>query len=369
MEKNRQPDERHPGKIDGRMDTEMNKDMIDLYTRDVGRNLPEKIRADIEREIRSTIEDTLEDESRRQGSPVNEGMVSEVLKKMGSPRKVAASYLPPRYLIGPDLFPAYIFVLRVVISFLIAIGVIFIVISMGLSVGQTNEVGQAIIHSVGQAMGWFLNTAIWSAGIITLAFAILQWTGPRANPKPQEWDPRTLKTAPDPERIDRLSKVVEISLSLIAIVLFNFYPQLLGVASMVNGHWVVVPILTQAILSLVPWYTLVMVLTIFHCIDLIIRGRWSTASHWEHVILDVFTVILSIRVITGPAIIAFPADLVSRLGWGIATPDAMVTASDVTNTVLRVLVGLGILTQGLSIAKGFYHLLIKRPFSEEMRMG
>ena len=38
--------------------------MIDQYIFEVGENLPEKLRADLEKEIRSLIEDTLEERSR-----------------------------------------------------------------------------------------------------------------------------------------------------------------------------------------------------------------------------------------------------------------------------------------------------------------
>ena len=38
-------------------------ELIDLYTNEIGRQLPEKIRADIQKEIRSLIEDNLEDEA------------------------------------------------------------------------------------------------------------------------------------------------------------------------------------------------------------------------------------------------------------------------------------------------------------------
>ena len=38
--------------------------MIDQYVIEVGENLPEKLRADLEKEIRSLIEDTLEERSR-----------------------------------------------------------------------------------------------------------------------------------------------------------------------------------------------------------------------------------------------------------------------------------------------------------------
>ncbi len=46
-------------------------EILDAYVAEVGRRLPEKQRADIEREIRSMIEDTLEDESRTQGRPAD----------------------------------------------------------------------------------------------------------------------------------------------------------------------------------------------------------------------------------------------------------------------------------------------------------
>ena len=57
-------------------------EIIDAYVSAVGRHLPEKQRADIEREIHSMIEDTLEDESTRLGRPGDEELLSEVLKRL-----------------------------------------------------------------------------------------------------------------------------------------------------------------------------------------------------------------------------------------------------------------------------------------------
>ena len=41
-------------------------------------------------------------------------MIAEVLKEFGSPEKMAASYQPQRYLIGPKLYPTFILVLKIV---------------------------------------------------------------------------------------------------------------------------------------------------------------------------------------------------------------------------------------------------------------
>ena len=70
--------------------------MINAYVNEVGQRLPARQRADIEREIRSMIGDTLDDESQTQNRPIDDEMVAQVLKRLGSPQKLAASYVPPR---------------------------------------------------------------------------------------------------------------------------------------------------------------------------------------------------------------------------------------------------------------------------------
>jgi hypothetical protein len=344
-------------------------ELVDLYVNEVGRHLPEKMRADLEQEIRSMIEDTLEDESRQQGRPVDDEMVVTVLKRLGPPQKMAASYQPPRYLIGPALFPAYFYTLRIVLSFVIAIAIIYSAISWGLAIGQSVEVGAAILRSVGQGISWFINAVFWSAGIITLIFAILQWTEPNFKPEEAAWDPRKLKSTPNPERIKPAGTIVEIGLTLFALVLFNFFPQWLGIGTVKAGHWVIVPVLAPAYLALVPWLSVVWILNIFLRIALLREGRWTVRSHWFDVALDVLAIAVSIRILLLPAIVAFPADMVARLGWGIATPEAMATAAAWVNTILRVLVGIGALTQTIELIKKLYRLLLKEHISMVAPLG
>jgi HAAS len=90
--------------------------LIDTYISEVGRRLPKKNRADIEAEIRSTLEDMLEERGRKAGKPVDDELVVEVLREFGAPEKVAASYQGERYLISPQLFPTFLLVLKIVLS-------------------------------------------------------------------------------------------------------------------------------------------------------------------------------------------------------------------------------------------------------------
>lgn len=74
---------------------------LDRDVSEIGKQLPRKSRGDIQTEIRSTLEDMLEERAAGAGRPADDEMVKELLKEYGTPDKVAQSYLPTQYLIGP----------------------------------------------------------------------------------------------------------------------------------------------------------------------------------------------------------------------------------------------------------------------------
>ena len=113
--------------------------LIDAYMQEVGRNLPVKNREDIEKEIRTLVEDMLDDASNAAGRAPDEAMVVDVLKKLGSPEKVAASYAPARYLVGPAYFPIFLLVMKIVATVMLVLSAI----GMGVELGQAPEIGRA----------------------------------------------------------------------------------------------------------------------------------------------------------------------------------------------------------------------------------
>ena len=94
--------------------------LIDIYIQEVTRRLPDKIRTDIDLELRSTIEDMLPEN-------FGEDDVKEVLNQLGNPVVLANGYKDqPMYLIGPRYFDVYISLIKMilpiaVISFLLAL--------------------------------------------------------------------------------------------------------------------------------------------------------------------------------------------------------------------------------------------------------
>ena len=148
--------------------------LIDTYIDKIGQRLPRKPRADIEAEIRSTLEDMLADRSQKAGRPADDAMIGDLLKEYGAPDKVAATYLPTRYLIGPRLYPTFTLVLKVVFAVLVALALA----GFGLRITVNPITAQVFIETLGKTFGEFAGAAIAAFGIIVLGFAILQWALP-----------------------------------------------------------------------------------------------------------------------------------------------------------------------------------------------
>src|SRR5512139_2056626 len=143
--------------------------LIDRYIAEVGKHLPRRNRADIEAEIRSTLEDMLEERKQAQGA-LDDAAVIALLKEYGAPRKVAESYVGPRYLIGPRMYPLFEMVIRIVAAVLF--GVMLLTLVIGL-IGS-NPSGPEFLKTVGNSALSLLNGLIVALGNIVLVFAILE---------------------------------------------------------------------------------------------------------------------------------------------------------------------------------------------------
>ncbi len=287
---------------------------VDLYVAEVGRHLPEKTRADIEKEIRSMIEDSLDDESQAQGRPVDEAMELVVLKRLGPPEKLAASYLPPRYLIGPELFPHFLNLMRAAAALVTLVAAVVFGVSLGQ--GPAN-LPQDIAQAFAQGIASFLDALFHAFGIVVIIFAIIQFASPGLNLEKTEWDPRKLKDEPDTERVSLPEKIFGIFLTVIAIIVFNLYPAWLGLSSIVNGQWVHVPVLNEYFFRLVPWISLVWALDAGHSIWLLSKGRWTPALRWFEIGLHLANIVLMGVLLFGPAFFTIDPASAARLGWSL----------------------------------------------------
>ena len=293
--------------------------LIDKYIAEVGKHLPRKGRADIEAEIRSTLEDMLE-ERKAPADAEGEAAVIELLKEYGEPRKVAESYVGPQYLIGPRLYPFMWMVAKIVLS------VLFMVLLMlfGFSVvrGQMSsiEIAQALTRFIGNYIG----AAISALGNIVLIFAVLERVLPAAATKDMQetWDPAKLAREPDPDEVKVGEEVVEIFFTLAFLILLNFFPERIGLYIFWRDEFFFIPLLTEAFFRYLPWWTLIGVGQIGLNFLLLRAGTWTKVTRIASLALKAATIVLVIFILTGPAIVAITPESLAGLEFELSPEKA-----------------------------------------------
>jgi hypothetical protein len=282
---------------------------------------------DIEAEIRSILQDMLEERSQKTGKPIDEEMTLQVLKEYGAPEKVAATYQGERYLIGPRLYPVFLLVVKIVFPVIAVLAGFGAIINVAQHVASVDDVFRTIIS----ALIGLATSAVSILGNIVIIFAILEWalfrTGVKMDvkglPKEKEWDPRSLTKVSTPNQVKMGETIMEIVGCFAAIVIFNFYPQIIGFTPSLNsafesGSWssvTFIPLLSEAFFYYVPYLTVVWASTIVLNIVLLRMGYWTIITRVFTIGLKVVSIFIAVAMLAGPSLIAVTTStLVSALG-------------------------------------------------------
>ena len=254
-------------------------ELVERYVHQVGRYLPNKEREEIQAELRSQIQDQLDD--RYEGAPT-QADVAAVLKELGDPRRIAASYGGEQYLVGPDLYPVMMMVLRRgwVIVPPVAVLVHLLAVLFG------NESGTLIDLLLQAAAGAFQATAIFT-GIVVLIFAILQHSGESLDEitgNDKGFDPLALPEVNDPAEVDRFESIFGMAFGVFALMVMIYFLRVGGLTLQFNlGEPVnVIPVPKPWLVGLIAIGAAQMVLQLVA----LLRGRWNVALWLVNKALD-----------------------------------------------------------------------------------
>ena len=333
-------------------------EIIDRYASEVGILLPRKKRADIEAEIKSTLEDMLEERS--SSDQDRDILVLDLLKEYGSPDKVAASYKAEPYLIGPGYFPYFLKVIKIVgviLTIMAILGFSFRLGFAGLSLGS---VSSQFFTSLAE----FWTSVVTAFGIIVLIFTILERTLPQSAKlreiENKEWDPKQLNKKPRLNEVRISSEIEGILSNVIALVIFNVFPQVLSVRFFQDSSWVVLPVLSERFFQLLPWIEIIWVLGIFLNLLLIYKKRKTWFTYISEMLLKVFGISIAIILLTGPAIITLSAEVLT--GFAIPGETAEILINIINIIVVVAFINF-ILVSIYQIGKTIYDLAFKRVLS------
>jgi hypothetical protein len=308
-------------------------DLIERYVQDVSRRLPRRLRSDVEKELRSSLYDTLDAKNGGDGveSEAGDDRVVEVLQAFGPPAQLAASYRSgPDFLVGPELYPAFLKTMRIVV--LIVVGLATASVVAG-SLGEPNPIFEI---AKGLAFSDLLGNVIHAMGWVVLVFWIIQLSTsgsrkaagasdlglPLSNESASiEWDPHSLPKHDDPDRIGRSGVKVEIGIMIALVVLFAIFPRAIGASVSTNDerHWVA--LMGPAFFAGRGLLCVGLACTVVLNALLLRNNRWTIPARvFELAVSGVFIAALLPMVTGGDVIANDPADLVAN-GWSASAAE------------------------------------------------
>ncbi len=326
--------------------------IIDRYLVAVSDILPAKSREDTVKEIRSLIQDALDDRSKTEGREPDDEMMASVLKQFGPPEKIVAPYLPERYLIGPRLFPTFRLVLKIALPIIAVLSLV----GFWVGVNQGGQItSQELLTNLVKSIGNALSAVVQSFGNIVFIFAILQWLLPefKQAAKEKEWDPHSLKAISQPDKIKRGELITEIFFTLVGLILFNFYLDRIGIYNNSNGVWTFTPILTSAFNAYIPWLSLMWIMTILLDTLLLRRGAWQIGTRVFAILVAVYNIAIAASLMTHIQYVYTLKGALGLLGVEGAVQSAL-------NQVLIIVFVIVIITQGAKIIQMIWRMFRTR---------
>jgi len=171
------------------------QELIERYLLAVGTGLPAGLRADVTRELRSLIQDKLQERALESGQAVASGETLSVLRELGAPDQVARRYRPERFLIGPAFYPLFAKVTRIVLAG--ALGLVILLAIVGELVSPGDAPGLFSAATLLRYAGLYYQMAIGFFAYTVIVFALLE-RFLKAPSLSSDWDPEDLPELPDP---------------------------------------------------------------------------------------------------------------------------------------------------------------------------
>ncbi|MEI2692961.1 MAG: hypothetical protein V9H69_25910 [Anaerolineae bacterium] len=278
---------------------------IDRYVAEVGRMLPERNRADVEKEIRSLLHDALD--AQTAGAEPTDEQVMGILGQFGSPREMAMRYGASQYLIGPLLYPTFVAILRLVVGIVLAVSLFGVVISIAQSPPRLEDA----FAMVGGIVGSIVQAAAW----VVLVFALLERLNLRELEKiSTPWDPRSLPPAENYDHVSAFETILTVVFTTAFLVFLNVILDSQGRIAVEGGDWTSMELFSAEFLRYIPWMTALLAAEMVVAVAALIRGRWTTLLRLLNIALNGAGIALAYLMLTGPSLAASEAfDLAFRI--------------------------------------------------------
>ncbi|HET9401172.1 MAG TPA: hypothetical protein VFO34_09485 [Candidatus Acidoferrales bacterium] len=188
--------------------------LVDRYLQAVRFWLPRGQQDDVIAELSEDICSEIEEKESTLGRSLTAAELEALLKQRGRPMLVANRYFPRKSVIGPALYPAYIFTLKIVLfGYLVP----WFLVRVGLYVfDPVYSNSHSILAELARAWGPFWISLFSAVGATTLVFAALEFLETKSKFL-ENWSPSKLQAVRDHRRIPRVQSTVDLAANLVFI--------------------------------------------------------------------------------------------------------------------------------------------------------
>lgn len=265
------------------------EDITNKYIYDVTRRLPSARRAEVDSELRITIDNMIEKKSSR----LSYEDINEVLQSLGRPSDLANRYRDnKKFIIGPRLYDKYFVILRIV---MIAVGIGVIIANI------ISFINQPVPFSIGllSIINGIFNNLILVFGYVTITFLVLEKIIHNEPKESAKWDIKSLPDLPiDNIKIKRIVPIIGLILSVFFLLAINSAHELLGVY-FIRGGFQIVPIFnSEVFIRMVPILNIIVLIGVFKEFSRLFIGRYNPTLAVIIFVANIMIMIIVVLVFT-----------------------------------------------------------------------
>ncbi|MGB8647249.1 MAG: hypothetical protein WCF84_18570 [Anaerolineae bacterium] len=150
-----------------------------------------------------------------------------------------------------------------------------------------------------------------------------------------QMNPKDRMTKNDPDRVHVVGTIVEMILILAILVLFNFFPDRIGVVQSLMDPSSFKPLLAPEFQTHMPWLNLYWGLALSLCVLNLTLGRWTLYARWAELGLNALAAYIFLRMALGGSLSVYPGlTLLVKLGLAVAL---IVTGIEIIRKLIRLL--------------------------------
>ncbi len=328
-------------------------ELVNRYIYAVTRSLPEKQRGDIDKELKTLIDDMIEEND----EPIPyDDKVKKVLVELGDPEILADNYRGSRrHLIGPKFYDAYLLILKIVL--IAVLGGITVAI-MVQSIFSKDQNGVDIVSNY---LSGLFNGGLQAFAWVTIAFIIAERSYmnnkkghlEKSSVEKSKWSPSQLPVIPEKKALIPIHEpIVSIILTTIFLALLYNTPQVFAAYFTVGNETKVIPVFNQ--LAMEGYKIIILSVLLLNVLKEVLKlynRRWTLKLSLAVAVLSGMSTILILFVFAGSNVWNpdFPNEIIKNMKLSL---DFVSTWANIKNGFFAGIIVIGVIDIVATLFKG-----------------